>query len=53
MRNENLIRQDEDMTASEFSADERRDRFEFGNWPEWIGLAFTIFVFWLVLSVTG
>lgn len=53
MRSQNLIRKDKNMTAGEFAAEERRNRHNFGNRPEWLGLVFTVFVFWLILDVTG
>lgn len=48
-----LTRQDEEMSAAEFASEERRDRYEFGNWPEAAGLVFTIFVIWLMFAFTG
>ena len=53
MSDENLTRQDEDISAPEYAAEETRDHFDFGNWPEVAGLAFTIFVIWLTFAFTG
>ncbi|GAB4531444.1 MAG: hypothetical protein Tsb0019_33260 [Roseibium sp.] len=48
-----LTRQDEDMTPAEFAEEERRDAYGFGNWPEAVGLVFTLFVIWLIFAFTG
>lgn len=50
---EDLTRQDEDISAKEFAAEEAVDRHDFGNWPELGGLAFTLFVTWLIFAFTG
>lgn len=50
---QNLIRQDEDISAPEFSDEEFRDSHDFGNWPEVAGLIFTIFVIWLMFTFRG
>ena len=48
-----LTRQDEDMSAKEFAAEEVGDGHDFGNWPEMAGLLFTLFVSWLIFALTG
>ena len=50
---EENIRQDEDISAAEFSAAEARDPHDFGNWPELAGLAFTVFMVWIFFAFTG
>ncbi|WP_269586008.1 hypothetical protein [Roseibium sp. Sym1] len=49
---QDLTRQDEDISSAEFETEERQD-YRFGNWPEIAGLAFTIFVVWLTFAFTG
>ncbi|MEZ5798233.1 MAG: hypothetical protein R3D63_12555 [Paracoccaceae bacterium] len=53
MSNDHLTRQDEDISAPEFAAEEGTDHKDFGNWPEVAGLVFTIFVIWLTFAFTG
>ena len=48
-----LTRQDEDISALEFSEEERTDHHDFGNWPELAGLALTLVVTWLIFAFTG
>ncbi|MBA5777553.1 hypothetical protein H2509_10505 [Stappia sp. F7233] len=48
-----LTRQDEEISAPEFTAEERRDHHDFGNWPEVFGVALTLFVTWLIFAFTG
>ena len=50
---QDLTRQEEDISAPEFDAEERQDQHDFGNWPEAFGLVFTLFVFWLIFAFTG
>lgn len=50
---ETLTRQDEDVTAAEFDAEEHADHHDFGNWPELVGLVFTLVVTWLMFAFTG
>ncbi|POF34158.1 hypothetical protein [Roseibium marinum] len=48
-----LTRQDEDISPAEFAAEERREHYAFGNWPEIAGTVFTLFVIWLIFAFTG
>lgn len=48
-----FTRQDEDMAAGEFAAEEAADHYDFGNWPEVVGLVATVLLVWLILGVTG
>ncbi|MHA6344264.1 hypothetical protein [Roseivivax sp. CAU 1761] len=50
---DHLTRQDEDLSAREYATEERRDHFEFGNWPELAGLALTLLLTWLTFALTG
>ncbi len=50
---QDLTRQDEDISSADFTAEEAQDRHDFGNWPELAGFAFTIFVIWLTFAFTG
>ncbi|MCB1353596.1 MAG: hypothetical protein KDK03_12755 [Rhodobacteraceae bacterium] len=50
---EDLARQEDDLPAAAFAAEEKRDHHDFGNWPEVAGLAFTLFVTWLIFAFTG
>ncbi|WP_346915140.1 hypothetical protein [uncultured Roseibium sp.] len=49
---QDLTRQDEDISPQEFQAEEAREA-DFGNWPELAGLVFTAFVIWLTFAFTG
>ncbi|WP_460274321.1 hypothetical protein [Celeribacter sp. ULVN23_4] len=53
MSDPKLTKQDEDLSRPEFEAEETRDKHNFGNWPEIVGLAFTIFVCWLIFTFRG
>jgi hypothetical protein len=53
MSDDHLTRQDEDISAPGFAAEERRDRHDFGNWPELLGLILTAFLVWLTFALTG
>ena len=48
-----LTRQDEDISAPEFTAEERADHHDFGNWPELFGLVLTGLLVWLAFAFTG
>lgn len=48
-----LTRQDEDISAAGFDAEETRDHHDFGNWPEAAGFVATAFVVWLIFAYTG
>ncbi|MGF0540441.1 hypothetical protein ACQQ2Q_20795 [Agrobacterium sp. ES01] len=50
---QDLTRQDEDISSSEFGAEETKDMHDFGNWPEVAGLVFTLFAIWLTFAFTG
>ncbi|MEW5423309.1 hypothetical protein [Amorphus sp. 3PC139-8] len=45
--------QDEEVSATEYSEEERSDRHDFGNWPELFGVLLTAFVCWLIFAFTG
>lgn len=53
MSDQELIKQDEDISPSEFEGEEREDGHSFGNWPEVMGLLFTVFVCWLIFAFRG
>lgn len=46
-------RREEDIADMDFDAEELRDENKFGNWPEIIGLIFTLFVVWLIFAFRG
>jgi len=48
-----LTRQDEEISARGFEAEEKRDRHDFGNWPEAVGVVATGIVIWLIFAFTG
>ncbi len=50
---DDLTRQDEDISAPEYAAEEQQDAHDFGNLPEVAGLLFTLFVCWLIFAFTG
>ena len=50
---DDLTRQDEDISSADFTDEEALDRHDFGNWPELAGNVFTIFVIWLTFAFTG
>ena len=50
---DDLTRQDEDLSAAEFEAEERHDHPDFGWWPELVGLVLTAFVCWLIFAFRG
>jgi hypothetical protein len=52
-KDEELTRQDGEISAVAFGAEEQEDQHDFGNWPEAAGLAFTLFVIWLTFAFTG
>lgn len=49
---EDLMRGDEDIAPSEFTADETAEP-DFGNWPEIAGLAATLVLIWFTFAFTG
>ncbi|NIZ02984.1 hypothetical protein [Thalassospira lucentensis] len=53
MSDHDSTRQDEDISASEFADDERKDGHDFGSWPEVGGLVFTLIVSALIFMVRG
>jgi hypothetical protein len=53
MQDPDLTRQDEDISAAEFAAEEARDAHDFGNWPEIAGLFLTGLIVWLTFAFTG
>ncbi|UUP18158.1 hypothetical protein [Nitratireductor thuwali] len=53
MSDPKLTHQDEELSALEFGAEEKRDRHDFGNWPEVAGVVLTLFVTWLIFAFTG
>lgn len=48
-----LTRQEEDLSAPEYEAEESLDSFDFGNWPEIAGLACAALVCWMLFAFTG
>lgn len=50
---DDLTRQDEAVTSPEFAAQERREGFDFGNWPEIAGAGLTALLLWLSFGFTG
>ena len=50
---DDLTRQDEEISAAEFEAEERHDHPDFGWWPELAGLVLTAFVCWLIFAFRG
>jgi hypothetical protein len=50
---QDLTRQDEDISHPEYAEEETRDRHDFGNWPEVAGVVFTIFIIWMTFAFTG
>ncbi|MFN7025058.1 MAG: hypothetical protein ACK4QP_11155 [Pseudorhizobium sp.] len=50
--NRNLMRGDEDIAPTEFSADESAEA-DFGNWPEIIGAVATLLLIWFTFAFTG
>lgn len=53
MSDHDLTKQDEDLSLPEFEGEEQQDGHDFGNWPEILGLLFTIFVCWLIFTFRG
>mgnify|MGYP005987924875 FL=1 len=53
MSQDDLTKQDEELPAAEFDGEERRDSHDFGNWPEIVGLAFTLLLIWLIFQFRG
>lgn len=53
MSDNDLTKQDEDLSAAEFIEEEFRSQHRFGNWPEVVGLIFTAFVCWLIFNFRG
>ncbi|NVK35166.1 MAG: hypothetical protein HWE23_11845 [Rhodobacteraceae bacterium] len=53
MSKNELTKQDEDLSSSEFEGEELKDNHQFGSWPEVVGLVFTLFVCWLIFNFRG
>lgn len=53
MSDEHLTRQDEELSAPELEAEDRLDGYDFGNWPEILGLVLTGLLIWLTFAFTG
>ena len=53
MKNDDLTRQDEDISAPDFAHDTQTDGYDFGNWPEVFGLLLTGLLVWLTFAFTG
>lgn len=53
MKDDELTRQDEDISAPEFGVEEAKDLHDFGNLPELIGLVFTIGIIWMLFATAG
>ena len=50
---DDLSRQDEEISPTQFADEEARDSHDFGNWPEVAGLVFTILVIWMLFAFAG
>ena len=48
-----LTRQDEEIATADFEAEEIKDKYDFGNWPDLVGLAFAAAVIWYSFAFTG
>lgn len=53
MSDPHLTKQDEDISAPEFAAEERRDEHNFGSWPEVLGVVLTLLLLWLSFTTNG
>lgn len=53
MSDKHLTKQDEDISAPEFAAEETAEHKDFGNWPEVFGLILTVLLVWLTFGFTG
>ncbi len=53
MSEDDLTKQDEDMSVSEFQAEEAADGYDFGDWPEVFGALLTALLVWLTFAFTG
>lgn len=53
MDEDDLTRQDEDISVEEYIADEREEPYDFGNWPELFGVLLTALLVWLTVAFTG
>lgn len=50
---DDLTRQDEDISAPEYGAEEQAERFDFGNWPDVVGAVMTGLLIWASFAFTG
>lgn len=48
-----LTKQDEDISAPEFTDEEAEVHTNHGNWPELFGVALTLVLLWLIFAYTG
>ncbi|WP_198654883.1 hypothetical protein [Albibacillus kandeliae] len=53
MSDNDLTRQDEDISQPEFEAENAFRNYDFGNWPEVFGLLLTALLVWLTFALTG
>ncbi|MGP3698468.1 hypothetical protein [Rhodobacter sp. NSM] len=53
MTDDELTRQEEDLAAPSYEAEEQRDRHDFGNSPEVAGAVLTLVLTWLLFAFTG
>jgi len=53
MTEPNLTRQDEDISAPEYTAEDLQGHHDFGNWPEVFGVLLTAFLVWLIFALNG
>ncbi|SFS51678.1 hypothetical protein SAMN04488040_0721 [Sulfitobacter marinus] len=53
MENPKLTKQDEDISAPEFTHEETQDDTKHGNWPEVLGVVLTAVLVWLMFAFTG
>lgn len=53
MSDNDLTRQDEDLSARDLATEDHADGYDFGNWPEVLGAALTLLLVWLTFAFTG
>ncbi len=53
MSDDDLTKQDEEISAPEFEAEEAADHKDFGNWPEVFGVVLTALLIWLTFGFAG
>ncbi|WP_372989448.1 hypothetical protein [Sulfitobacter sp.] len=53
MTDPHLTKQDEDISAPEYAAEDGKDHYDFGSWPEVVGVALTVLLVWLTFAFNG